>query len=82
MNRLPIFRQFALCAAVLASSVLAHPARAQGDLLVAPTRVVINGGGGAEVVLSNIGDKPATYRISLELRRMDETCAATIILAG
>ncbi|TXH17695.1 MAG: molecular chaperone [Gammaproteobacteria bacterium] len=49
------------------------PARAQGDLLVAPTRVIINGAGNAEVVLSNIGDKPATYRISLELRRMEES---------
>ncbi len=48
------------------------PAAAQGDLLVAPTRVVISGGGGAEVVLSNIGSAPATYRIALELRRMGE----------
>lgn len=47
-------------------------ARAQGDLLVAPTRIVINGGGGAEVVLSNIGAETATYRIGLELRRMTE----------
>lgn len=49
---------------------LASPLAAQGDLLVAPTRVVISGGGTAEVILSNIGDKPATYRIGLELRRM------------
>ena len=54
-------------------SLVAVPSLAQGDLLVAPTRVVINGSGNAEVVLSNIGEKPATYRISLELRRMDET---------
>lgn len=73
MNQLPVLRRIALCAAALVSAAGAFPARAQGDLLVAPTRVVINGGGGAEVVLSNIGDKPATYRISLELRRMDET---------
>lgn len=73
MIRLPAFRRIALAAACLAGAFAAIPARAQGDLLVAPTRVVINGGGGAEVVLSNIGDKPATYRISLELRRMDET---------
>lgn len=44
---------------------------AQGDLLVAPTRVVINGGGNAEVVLSNIGSEAATYRIGVELRRME-----------
>ncbi len=55
--------------ALLAGSA---PAAAQGDLLVAPTRVVIAGGGGAEVVLSNIGSAPATYRIALELRRMGE----------
>ncbi len=73
MNQLPVLRRIALCAAALVSATSAFPANAQGDLLVAPTRVVINGGGGAEVVLSNIGDKPATYRISLELRRMDET---------
>lgn len=73
MNQLPVLRRIALCVAALLSAAGALPANAQGDLLVAPTRVVINGGGGAEVVLSNIGDKPATYRISLELRRMDET---------
>lgn len=73
MFRLPAFCRFALVAACLVGAFAAIPARAQGDLLVAPTRVVINNGGGAEVVLSNIGDKPATYRISLELRRMDET---------
>ena len=63
------------CATVLAAALgiaLAAPATAQGDLLVAPTRVVINNAGNAEVVLSNIGARPATYRISLELRRMDE----------
>jgi P pilus assembly chaperone PapD len=48
----------------------ATPAQAQGDLLVAPTRVVLNGGGNAEVVLSNIGTQAATYRIGVELRRM------------
>lgn len=48
----------------------ATPAQAQGDLLVAPTRVIINGGGNAEIVLSNIGAVAATYRIGLELRRM------------
>ncbi|MFP5328817.1 MAG: molecular chaperone [Alphaproteobacteria bacterium] len=41
-----------------------------GDLLVAPTRLVLNGGRGAEVILNNIGDEPATYRISVEFRRM------------
>jgi len=41
-----------------------------GDLLVAPTRLVLDGRRGAEVVLNNIGDEPATYRISVEFRRM------------
>lgn len=57
--------------AALGSVLTAMPARAQGDLLVAPTRVVMNGGGSAEVVLSNIGSAPAAYRITVELRRMD-----------
>jgi P pilus assembly chaperone PapD len=41
-----------------------------GDLLVAPTRLVLNGGRSAEIILNNIGDEPATYRISAEFRRM------------
>lgn len=61
-----------LVAGAALATILAAPAQAQGDLLVAPTRVVINQGGSAEVVLSNIGSQPATYRISAELRRMDE----------
>ena len=63
-------RSIVALGAVIAAAA-AVPAQAQGDLLVAPTRVVINGGGSAEVVLSNIGSEPATYRITLELRRMD-----------
>ena len=53
--------------------VIAAAPRAQagvGDLLVAPTRIVLNGSRGTEIVLSNIGDDVATYRISVELRRM------------
>lgn len=45
-------------------------AHASGDLLVAPTRVVLEGRRSAEVVLNNVDDEPATYRVSLELRRM------------
>ncbi len=41
-----------------------------GDLLVAPTRLILNGGRGAEVILKNVGDETATYRVSIELRRM------------
>ncbi|UVO55173.1 molecular chaperone [Sphingomonas sp. SUN039] len=54
----------------LAATMLAQPAHAAGDLLVAPTRVVLEGGRGTEVILNNVGNTPATYRISLELRRM------------
>ena len=49
----------------------AAPAQAgMGDLLVAPTRVVLDGRRGTEVILNNIGDETATYRITVELRRM------------
>lgn len=55
-------------AAVLGAA--ASPALAAGDLLVAPTRVILDGSRGTEVVLNNIGTAPATYRISLEIKRM------------
>lgn len=60
-------------AALFAAPVLvpAQPAHAGvGDLLVAPTRLILNGGRSAEIILNNIGDEPATYRISAEFRRM------------
>jgi P pilus assembly chaperone PapD len=60
---------FALPLALFAS---VPAAAGVGDLLVAPTRIVLNGSRGAEIVLSNIGDDVATYRISVELRRMRE----------
>lgn len=56
--------------AAFAALSAAPPLSAQGDLLVAPTRVILNGSRGTEVILSNIGSEEATYRISLELRRM------------
>jgi hypothetical protein len=67
-----LFAKAAIAAAVIAAPVLAvSQARAGvGDLLVAPTRLVLNGGRSAEVILNNIGDEPATYRISAEFRRM------------
>ncbi len=64
-------RHFVLGLGALAATLGTSPALAQGDLLVAPTRVIINGGGNAEVVLSNIGSQAATYRIGVELRRME-----------
>jgi P pilus assembly chaperone PapD len=62
-----------LAAALTAAAVLPAPAVAGvGDLLVAPTRLVLDGRKGAEVILNNIGDEPATYRVSIEFRRMTE----------
>lgn len=63
-----------LAAAMLAATMFSvTPANAGvGDLLVAPTRVVFEGSRGTEVILNNIGSEEATYRISLELRRMNK----------
>ena len=54
----------------LSLATISHPAFAAGDLLVAPTRVVLDGPRGTEVFLNNVGAQPATYRISIELKRM------------
>lgn len=58
-------------ATLLAALPLA-PVDAAGDLLIAPTRVVFDGRRGTEVILNNIGNEEATYRITLELRRMND----------
>ena len=61
--------------AAFAAPLLALSAPAQagvGDLLVAPTRIVLDGRKGAEVILNNIGEEPATYRVSVEFRRMTQ----------
>ena len=66
-------RRLAAAFAVPLAFLASMPATAGvGDLLVAPTRIVLNGSRGTEIVLSNIGDEVATYRISVELRRMKE----------
>lgn len=57
---------------VAAPLPLMTPAHAAGDLLIAPTRVVLDGRRGTEVILNNIGNEEATYRITLELRRMND----------
>ena len=66
-----VFR-LAARSALLAPLLLVAPSAQAGvgDLLVAPTRIVLNGSRGTEIVLNNIGDDVATYRISVELRRM------------
>jgi hypothetical protein len=61
---------FGLFFAAASGAALSTPAMASGDLLVAPTRLVLDGSRGTEVVLNNIGAEPATYRISLEIKRM------------
>ncbi len=64
-----------LAASIVAAPLLVLPTAAKagvGDLLVAPTRIVLDGRKGAEVILNNIGEEPATYRISIEFRRMTE----------
>jgi P pilus assembly chaperone PapD len=68
-------RKFAKAGALALVALTVFPlssafAQGAGDLLVAPTRVVLDGARGTEVILNNIGTAPATYRISLELRRM------------
>ncbi len=59
-----------LAAGAALGVLLPMPLAAQGDLLIAPTRLVLDGRRGGEVTLSNIGSEEATYRITLELRRM------------
>ncbi len=66
------FTKVSALAAIAASTCITAPVQAQGDLLVAPTRVILDGSRGTEVILSNIGSEEATYRIGLELRRMLE----------
>jgi P pilus assembly chaperone PapD len=75
LNKRPLLGRITVLAAALitAPMIVAAPAKAGvGDLLVAPTRVVFEGLRGTEVILNNIGSEEATYRISLELRRMNK----------
>lgn len=60
----------AAIALALAATFTTPAAAGVGDLLVAPTRIVLDGRKGTEIVLNNIGEEPATYRISVEFRRM------------
>src|SRR5688500_783290 len=65
-------RRFAgvLLASLGIGIALPAPLAVQGDLLIAPTRLVLVGRRGGEVILSNNGAEEATYRVTLELRRM------------
>lgn len=59
-------------AIIIAAIVPTAPVAASGDLLIAPTRIILDGKRGTEVILNNVGDEEATYRITLELRRMND----------
>ena len=71
MARLSLGR-FARAALVAPALLVAAPSAQAGvgDLLVAPTRIVLDGRRGTEIILKNIGDEVATYRVSVEFRRM------------
>jgi P pilus assembly chaperone PapD len=74
--------RFILGAAALAAPLLvaATPASAGiGDLLVAPTRIVLDGRKGAEIILNNIGEDTAVYRVSIEFRRMTEDGGLVVV---
>ncbi|HYC96152.1 MAG TPA: molecular chaperone [Sphingomicrobium sp.] len=66
--------RFARIALVAPALIFAAPSAQAGvgDLLVAPTRIVLDGRRGTEVILKNIGEEVATYRVSVEFRRMGE----------
>ena len=68
---MPNYLRMAVLTAAAALAVSAPTIAGVGDLLVAPTRIVLNGGRGTEVILKNIGSETATYRVSAELRRMN-----------
>lgn len=70
MGFFSILRRAAAVAAAFGALTMPGQLSAAGDLLVAPTRIVLDGPRGAEVVLNNIGAETATYRVSLELKRM------------
>ena len=71
--RLTTGRFAALAAtAILTATLPMGSAHAAGDLLIAPTRIILDGRRGTEVILNNVGAEEATYRITLELRRMND----------
>lgn len=76
LNRAVLICKSLLLVALLSSFGLScNGASAQGvgDLLVVPTRIVFEGSKRtAEISLLNIGDKPATYRISFIHQKMNE----------
>jgi hypothetical protein len=67
-----IGRSVGVIGALLLADAQPSLAEGPGDLLVAPTRLELNGPRGGEVILDNIGATTATYRVSIEFRRMAE----------
>lgn len=70
MGLFSTLRRAAAVAVAFGALTMPGQLSAAGDLLVAPTRIILDGPRGAEVVLNNIGSETATYRVSLELKRM------------
>jgi hypothetical protein len=66
------FSTLAVGGLAMLSLTMAAPLQAAGDLLVAPTRVILDGKRGTQVILNNTGAEETTYRISLEIKRMTE----------
>jgi len=77
-------RRFAgiLLAILGIGAALPSPLAAQGDLLIAPTRLILDGRRGGEVILSNIGDEeivgleiptgqPIVYELGEDLSVLD-----------
>lgn len=62
----------AIAGLAMAAAFCGAPVQASGDLLVAPTRVVLDGKRGTQVILNNVGSEETTYRITLEIKRMGE----------
>jgi P pilus assembly chaperone PapD len=72
MNMLRKISTLAVGGLTMLSLTIATPVQAAGDLLVAPTRVILDGKRGTQVILNNTGVEETTYRISLEIKRMTE----------
>lgn len=70
----------ALLALVLSLPLAAQAQGGLGDLLIMPTRVILEGRDrSAEVVLRNTGSKPCTYRIFFQEMRMDNAGQVEVV---
>jgi hypothetical protein len=69
-NNMGHFLRRILSGIALIAAGYSAPILAAGDLLVAPTRLVLEDNSGGEVILSNRGNETATYRTSILLKKM------------